>query len=223
MSKNNQSHSYPEAKLPLVVDASSTPLHLGIPGAKGWEKLVSDEGQVMEGLFRALRKLFNGRSDKLNSVDAVYYCCGPGSTLGLRLAAAFVKTLIWESEGKTMLYQYNALDMAASFPNNSHKLIQAPFRMGKRFVRSGEPLCIGKKEIFPEEKAIGEYPDSLHLPGMRALSVELPADKTLKYDLEKVSGLEVLKQISEPIESPAPYSPEPATFKKWEPVIPTKQ
>ena len=54
----------------------------------------------MDGLFRALEELFKGRIDKLNSVDVIYFCCGPGSTLGLRLAAAFVKTILWEGKGK---------------------------------------------------------------------------------------------------------------------------
>ena len=38
-------------------------------------KIVSS-GQAMDGLFRALGELFDDRSDKLNSVDVIYFCCG---------------------------------------------------------------------------------------------------------------------------------------------------
>ena len=211
------------SKLPLVVDASSTPLHLGIPHSEGWQKIIQDSGQAMDGIFRAVECLFEDRIDSLNDVVEIYYCCGPGSTLGLRLAATFVKTMIWESEGRISLFQYNALDMATTLPGFSAQFLQAPFRMGRRFVRSGTPATLGKKEILDEEEAIQQYPDSQHLLGQRQIGVKLPEHKILKYDLEKINGLKILSKISEPAEIPAPYSPEPPTFKKWDGQIPAKQ
>ena len=212
-----------EPKLTLVVDVSSPVLQLGIASTKGWEAIITDEGQAMDGLFRALNKLFEERSDNLNAVDTIYYCCGPGSTLGLRLAAAFVKTLMWEANGRISLYQYNALDLASSLPNASDSYIQAPFRMGKRFLRTGEPKSIGKKEILPQDIALSDYPDSLHLLGPRQISVKIPEDKIINYTLEDIGGIEELSLISEPAEHPVPYSPEPTTFKKWDGKIPAKQ
>jgi tRNA A37 threonylcarbamoyladenosine modification protein TsaB len=213
----------PNEKLPLVVDASSTPLHLGIPHVDGWVKIIQDSGQAMDGLFRAVKLLFEDRTDSLKDVGEIYFCCGPGSTLALRLAAAFVKTMIWESGGKISLFQYNALDMASSLPELSAEFLQAPFRMGRRFVRSGKPATIGKKDILDEEDAIQQYPDSQHLPGQRKIAVELPEEKILKYDLKKIKGLQTLSKISEPADNPVPYSPEPPTFKKWDGLIPAKQ
>ena len=212
-----------ESKLTLVVDVSSPVLQLGIPNTNGWEAIITDEGQAMDGLFRALNKLFEERSDSLNAVDTIYYCCGPGSTLGLRLAAAFVKTIMWEANGRISLYQYNALDLASSLPNVSDSYIQAPFRMGKRFLRTGEPKSIGKKEILPQDIALSDYPDSLHLLGPRQISVKIPEDKIIDYTLEDIGGIEELSLISEPAEHPVPYSPEPTTFKKWDGKIPAKQ
>ena len=211
------------AKLPLVVDASSSPIQLGIPTANGWDQIVTDPGQAMEGIFRGIQQLFEGRSDSLNSVDCVYYCCGPGSTLGLRLAAAFVKTLQWESAGKIPIYQYNALDLAAALPQNTAQFIQAPFRMGRRFVRYGPSNSIGKKEILDEDQAIETYPKSMHLSGPRAISAELPEEKILSYELKYIAGIEVFHQISEPTDMPAPYNPEPTVFKRWEPSISARQ
>ncbi len=212
-----------ESKLSLVVDASSSPLYLGLAATNGWEKIVPDSGQAMDGLFHALAQLFDGRTDSLRSVDIIYYCCGPGSTLGLRLAAAFVKTILWEARGSIKLFQYNALDLTSILGGSSAPHIQAPFRMGKRIVRSGKQGTIGKKEVLAEEKALLEYPDSLHLLGPRKLSIELPEDKIVQYDLKKIRGLEDLSLISEPAQQPIPYSPEPTTFKKWEGGIPSQK
>lgn len=212
-----------QAPLCLVVDASSTPLHLGIPCENGWENIVSHPGQAMDGIFIALRELFNGRSDNLRSVNTIYYCSGPGSTLGLRLAAAFVKTMIWEARGKISLFEYNALDLASFSIGSKVPYIQAPFRMGKRFVRSGDPGTIGKKKILTEEDALQDFPDSLHLLGPRQISAEIPENKILKYELASIQGLKDLSQISQPADQPVPYSPEPVTFKKWEGGIPAKK
>lgn len=213
----------PNFQLPLVVDVSSSPLQVGIPQPNGWLRIETDPEQAMEGLFRATQKLFQDQPDDLNAIDAVYYCCGPGSTLSLRLAAAFVKTLLWEAKGRISLFQYNALDLAACMTKESINSIQAPFRMGKRFVRTGKVRAIGQKNVLLEEDALEKYPQSLHLLGPRAIAIEIPEAQILKYDLNSVNGLTDLNLVSETAEQPAPYSPEPMTFKKWEGVIPAKK
>jgi len=143
--------------------------------------------------------------------------------LSLRLAAAFVKTLLWEAKGRISLFQYNALDLAACMTKESINSIQAPFRMGKRFVRTGKVRAIGQKNVLLEEDALEKYPQSLHLLGPRAIAIEIPEAQILKYDLNSVNGLTDLNLVSETAEQPAPYSPEPMTFKKWEGVIPAKK
>ena len=213
----------PNFQLPLVVDVSSSPLQVGIPQTNGWLRVETDQEQAMEGLFRATQNLFQDQPDDLNAIDAVYYCCGPGSTLSLRLAAAFVKTLLWEAKGRISLFQYNALDLAACMTKESINSIQAPFRMGKRFVRTGKVRAIGQKNVLLEEDALEKYPQSLHLLGPRAIAIEIPEAQILKYDLNSVNGLTDLNLVSETAEQPAPYSPEPMTFKKWEGVIPAKK
>ena len=213
----------PNFQLPLVVDVSSSPLQVGIPQPNGWLRIETDPEQAMDGLFRATKKLFQDQPDDLNAIDAVYYCCGPGSTLSLRLAAAFVKTLLWEAKGRISLFQYNALDLAACMTKESINSIQAPFRMGKRFVRTGKVRAIGQKNVLLEEDALEKYPQSLHLLGPRAIAIEIPEAQILKYDLNSVNGLTDLNLVSETAEQPAPYSTEPMTFKKWEGVIPAKK
>jgi len=212
-----------DSQLPLVVDVSSSPLQVGIPTSDGWAKLESSSNQAMEGLFQATLKLFHNRTGQLKAINTIYYCCGPGSTLGLRLAAAFVKTLLWEAKGRIRLFQYNALDLATCMANEPINSVQAPFRMGKRFVRTGKVRAIGQKNILLEDDALDKYPQSLHIPGPRAIAIEIPDAQIIKYDLNSVNGLTDLNLVSETAEQPAPYSPEPMTFKKWEGVIPAKQ
>ncbi len=207
--------------LSLVVDASHSPVHLGIPSADGWIDLQSYDGQAMEGIFSIVHQLFDGTNRKLNQVRTIYFCEGPGSTLGLRLAAAFVKTLLWESDGKTRLFQYNALDLAVRMADRAPASLQAPFRVGRRFVRlpGTDNGNVGEKIILDEEDALQRFPDSLHIPNPRRAKFTPPGKSLLPYDLTRICGLSDIEPISASKEQPVPYSPEPAVFKKWEPTI----
>jgi tRNA A37 threonylcarbamoyladenosine modification protein TsaB len=209
------------SQLTLVVDASGTPIQIGLPTANGWARLENEPGQAMEGIFRLVHLLFDSSDLRLDQVTTLYYCEGPGSTLGLRLAATFVKTLLWNGKGKVRLFQYNALDLAALIPDSEPASLQAPFRRGRRFVRTpgASASLIGNKKIIDEENALSEYPDSLHLPDNRTSLLELPESSMLPYDLSAINGLNDLKKISVPADEPQPYSPEPMVFKKWEPTI----
>jgi len=216
--RNIPSHHSP---LALVVDASGSPIQIGLPSAHGWIRLETDPSQAMQGIFHLVHKLFDGAPLSLKQVSQIYFCEGPGSTLGLRLAAAFVKTLIWQRGDSVQLFQYNALDLAMLMPTSPPPSLQAPFRRGRRFVRlsTGENSFIGEKKIMEEEDAIREYPQSLHIPDQRGSNLVIPSSSTLAYDLQKIKGLEDLQKVSLSAEQPLPYSPEPMTFKKWEPSL----
>ena len=98
----------------LVVDASSNPVQVGIPEKRGWLCLAQVEEQALEGLFLATENILRDSKKEISKVNSVYYCEGPGSTLGLRLAAAFVKTLRWcHAHANFEVFAYNALDLAS--------------------------------------------------------------------------------------------------------------
>lgn len=120
----------PNFQLPLVVDVSSSPLQVGIPQTSGWLRIETDPEQAMEGLFRATQKLFQDQPGDLNAIDAVYYCCGPGSTLSLRLAAAFVKTLLWGSKGKNFPFSIQCTGLGSLHDQRVHQLYTSPFSHG---------------------------------------------------------------------------------------------
>ena len=81
---------------PLAVDASSRLIQVGIPENEGWLHVASVELPALEGLFRATSAILNKVNRQLSEVDGLFFCQGPGSTLGLRISAAFVKTVLWE-------------------------------------------------------------------------------------------------------------------------------
>ena len=109
------------------------------------------------------------------------------------------------------------------YPKTPHNLFRHLFVWEEDLSEPGLPNRSGKKEIFDEDQAIEQYPDSFHLRGPRAISAEVPEEKILNYELAQIAGLDVLHLISEPTDMPAPYNPEPTVFKRWEPSISAKQ
>lgn len=211
MEIENKSLTYP-----LVLDVSSPSIQVGIAKKDGWLQLATTKKQALDGIFQLVKKL----EINLHKVDGVFFCAGPGSTLGLRLALAFIKTLEWERQGELKLFSYNALDLACQMAKQYPPFIQAPFRLGWRLVRSSpDKNAIGKIEIFERDEALETFPDSLHLEDSRDKSSTIPKDKLLKYDLNKTRGLEDLYLVSEARSELNVFSPLPPNFKKWNPKI----
>ena len=192
-----------EEVFPLVVDASTNHVHVGIPENEGWQCLARVEEQALEGLFLATEKILQDSKKQISRVSSVYYCEGPGSTLGLRLAAAFVRTIKWShTHADFEVFTYNSLDLASLLVSPKNSVIQAPFRVGFRFVRkpNSNPLEAEKK-IVPQDEAFAEYPDSFHLPDIRKRATQVLPEQTINYDLSKINGLADLNLISKPCSS----------------------
>ena len=204
---------------PFVVDASTNHVHVGIPENEGWQCLARVEEQALEGLFLATEKILQDSKKQISRVSSIYYCEGPGSTLGLRLAAAFVRSIKWNhAHADFDVFTYNALDLASLLVSPKNTVIQAPFRVGFRFVRIPDvnPLEAEKK-IVPQDEAFAEYPDSFHLPDIRKRATPVLPEQTINYDLSKINGLSDLDLISKPYSSILPYNPKAPEFKKWTP------
>ena len=183
---------------PLVIDASSNHVQLGIPRKNDWLAIKENTGLAMQGIFEACHQLFADRDVSLWEVDALLYCCGPGSTLGLRIAATFCKTILWESEGKVPFFQYNAMDLSALLLHPVDAPIQAPFRSRRRLLRQPGTSPLGKIEILEHEDALAQAASCYHLPDPRPIKFDIPEGQLLNYDLSQVNGLEDLSKISQP-------------------------
>jgi len=202
--------------LPLVIDASSTTIQLGIPQKNDWLILEESNSLAMQGIFETCHQIFDRLNRSLHEVDALLYCAGPGSTLGLRIAATFCRTILWNSNQLVKLFDYNALDLAALLVDQPERTIQAPFRAKRRLVRLPTDSPFGKIEIIEAEDTATAYPDSLHLPDNRPFKQEVPEDRLIDYKLTNIAGLSDLQKICTAKETATPFSAEQVEFKKWD-------
>jgi len=208
--------SFDDFSLPLVIDASSTTIQMGIPEQNDWLILEESNSLAMQGIFETCHQIFKNIDRNLREVDALLYCAGPGSTLGLRIAATFCRTILWNSNAQVKLFDYNALDLAALIVNQPERTIQAPFRAKRRLVRLPTDSPFGKIEIIEAEDTATAYPDSLHLPDNRPFKQEIPQDRLIDYKLTNIAGLSDLQKICTAKETATPFSAEQVEFKKWD-------
>jgi len=218
MSANDSEGSF---KLPLLIDATGPKLHVGLPKADGWTALFCSKQPAMESLFLGIRSCLENARKKISEVDALLFCEGPGSTLGLRIAATAAKTILRENKPEPALMLYNALDLAALLVEKPSPIL-APFRNRRKLLRHPpeDESVHGRIEVISEEDAKKIAPKAIHLPGSR-LRDPLPDEiETLDYDLSRLSsGLLGLKPILRPSKSLDLFDPEPAKFAEWEPPI----
>ena len=204
-------------RLPLLVDASSQ-VQVGIPDSKDWLSLVREEKPALESLFVAIPKSLEEIDASISAIDAILFCEGPGSTLGLRVAATAVKTILRENEPSPTLFTYNALDLAAIMSNDFSRPILAPFRKGKRLLRS--PIsnsAIGSIEVLEEPISKSLSKEALHLPSLRSWETLPEGLDVLDYDISHIAGLAGIAPILRPAEMPEVFTPLPAEFRKWKP------
>ena len=172
----------------------------------------------MESLFKAIPKSLGQIDSSATAIDAILFCEGPGSTLGLRIAATAVKTILRENEPSPALFTYNALDLAAILSNDTARLILAPFRKGKRLLRRpASDSAIGSIEVLEEPISELLSKEALHLPSLRSWETLPEGLDVLDYDLSRTEGLSGLAPILRPAEMPEVFTPLPAEFRKWKP------
>jgi len=204
-------------RLPLLVDASSQ-VQVGIPDAKGWLSLTREKKPALESLFEAILKSLGQIDSSATAIDAILFCEGPGSTLGLRIAATAVKTILRENEPSPTLFTYNALDLAAILANDASRPILAPFRKGKRLLRNPTSnSAISSIEVLEEPISESLSKEALHLPSLRSWETLPEGLDVLDYDISHIAGLAGIGPILRHAEIPEVFTPLPAEFRKWKP------
>ena len=200
--------------LPLLLDASSTHVHVGIPSASGWLSLQRSETPALSFLFEGLRRCLEETKSEINQSDAIIFCEGPGSTLGLRSALTLAKTLQSQISPAPAFAVYNALHAAALLCENQEMPILADYRQGQWFLRE---TC-GEIRVIEEPEAL-EIAQRSQILRQRKSWGKLPESGVqVEYDLSRLEGFGSLSTILRPIDKLMLFDPRPATFRKWKAV-----
>ena len=136
--------------LPLLLDASSPKVQVGVPSASEWRSLHCFEEPALTSLFTGARSCLKSVDAKADAIDAIFFCEGPGSTLGLRTALTFVKTLASQLATPPDVFIYNALDASSLLAANPDAPILAEYRQGQWYLRDST----GEIRVIEEAEAL---------------------------------------------------------------------
>lgn len=197
--------------LPLLLDASSPKVQVGIPGASGWRALHCSEDSALTSIFEGSQRCLEEAASLPEMIDAILFCEGPGSTLGLRAALTLAKTLQSQVSPPPAILVYNALHAAALLCESPGAPILADYRQGQWYLRERS----GEIRVIEDNEAL-EIASDCHSLRQRKSWKKLPGvGPSVDYDLSRLAGLEALDPILRPIDLPSLFDLRPATFRKW--------
>jgi tRNA A37 threonylcarbamoyladenosine modification protein TsaB len=202
----------------LLIDAAGPALVMGILEKGSWLCMETFSGGFLESLKPGVKTLLEKSSLELNSLSGIICSSGPGSTLGLRLAAMFVRTLLQQPGLEHwQCLTYNNLELACadrSKPGGPMCRLAAPWRRDRLHLATfhpGPPAQF-KLEAVPAEETTGLPVVEL---GNRVASLPEEADR-ISYPAEKIPQIlgdwpDLLSQTRQP----ELYSVETPEFARW--------
>jgi tRNA A37 threonylcarbamoyladenosine modification protein TsaB len=205
----------------LVLDAAGPELYAGIAADGRWLHLAKRREGALEALPAAVQDCLAKTSVRLEDLKGCLYARGPGSTMGLRLACMFIRTLTalphlgsWKTAG------YNTLLVAALHytqkAGTSKGSYLAPWKRKQLHLlelMSHEPATWKHGEVAPED-APSQAP--LILLGNRTAPEALQGADSLPYPINKVPHcLWTFPEILEDNAEPEPLLVNEQAFAKW--------
>ncbi len=205
----------------LLLDASGPVTVAGLVSGGRWLARNFHEGEFLEWFQGAVAGLLREDDLRLEDLDGVIYGAGPGSTLGLRLAAMFIRSLgALPSLEHWSCHQYQDLELAlaGSLADTGSVLREAaaPWRRDRLHhcrLTGTHPLTFGNGHIAPAEAARRQLPG--FILGRRPANMP-PGIEWQSPPLDRIP--EILSRYPElltPAAAPAPYQAESPDFVRW--------
>jgi hypothetical protein len=204
----------------LVLDTSSPKTFVGICNAGTWLSLHSSEKPALESLFSLLDDTFNSASLKPSAIDALLYCAGPGSTLGVRLTCMTLRT--WKRIGpfnNTPTYAYLSLPLMAAILEAT-VTPHHPFHVITELRKDAwNLLTVPSTGTLPPLEETSTLPESegtyFYFP-QRRKNTALPQSTTLiDYSIEALPCVINHPTLFTPTEMPSPYDSKEPTYAIW--------
>ncbi len=209
----------------LIIDAAGPSNLIGLIRDGQWQDKYVEDGDFLAMLHPATEKLLAKAGLELVDLAGAVYAGGPGSTLGLRLAAMFIRSLMEMPQlnhWKCLQYQNLELALSSIAKPNSREAV-APWRRD-RFHHVG--LASGNNTRYEHGFLSPADAEERQLPGFE-LGRRPPAFSNAidwhPFPLEDVpSILAANPKLLQPVEAPLPYSAEEPDFARWTPRRHTK-
>ncbi|MEX0330938.1 MAG: hypothetical protein AB3N64_05885 [Puniceicoccaceae bacterium] len=204
----------------LLIDAAGPESTIGLVSNGEWRAMDQSEGDFLEWHEGAVKALLEECGLVLADLSGVIYASGPGSSLGLRLAAMFIRTLRQVPElahWQCLQYQNLELALATGDPHRREELV-APWRrdcLHYAQVVDREPMRFRKEALHLDEHQ--------RLPAHGILLGRRPANHAQGIEWHPYPSrtipatLSTFPELLTAVDMPLPYVAEEPEFAKWSP------
>ncbi|NDV62533.1 hypothetical protein G0Q06_08730 [Puniceicoccales bacterium CK1056] len=202
----------------LLIDAAGPALIVGILEEDKWLCMESFSSGFLEDLKPGVESLLEKSSLDLSSLSGIICSSGPGSTLGLRLAAMFVRTLLQQPDLENWkCLTYNNLELTCaslSKPGGPACRVAAPWRRDRLHLATllpGPPAQFELESVSVEEATelpVVELGNRLALLPEGANRISYPAEKIPQI-------LKAWPDLLTSTQKPGLYSAETPEFARW--------
>lgn len=206
----------------LVLDASTKTIALGVfhPGEPDWQAFAEASGDALESIFDLTRKILREAKMELSLLSGVDFCAGPGSLLGLRLAAMAVQTWQCLPEHRSwQIRQYCSLAYAAARQIKGGErefTILSPFRRDRFNALRVNDANVSTLDLTTPSD-LDQLPSPLYWVPNGA--VRIPAPEGTAYLNYELSAFPLLAAANpawlKPVDTPEVYLPEAPAFALW--------
>lgn len=204
----------------LLLDAGLPALYAGVLRNGEWLALERRWGSAGEELFAAVREALAASGVGLDGLAGFLYCEGPGSILGMRIAAMAVRVWRRRTTGRLPCLAYGNLELlAVALLENGETPPFAVFSDARRghwncLEVSGTGRFSALRRVSDEELA-GIRPPLWRAPEASPVRpAPAPAD-TPPYDLEPGAPWFTRYPLLREVEEPEPRVLRPPEYRKW--------
>lgn len=201
----------------LVLDGAGPTAAVGILNSDGWVELQTDidRAGVLEFIPTQLRDMLNRRTMRIADFSGFIYGEGPGSTLGLRLVAMMLRA--WTNDGRQPVLSFNHLQLALlAHVSVSGAVALAPWRRDR--LHACGPLAADGSlpplsDLAPDQLPAVTVPIQL---GTRPFTIAFDVPVT-DFPIQRLPAtLAGHPLLLRKASKPAPYTPEPSEYARWE-------
>lgn len=205
----------------LLIDAAGPTCIIGIVREGLWLCKQQNEGDFLEWFQPSVEQLLKSADLSLPELSGALYATGPGSTLGLRLAAMFIRSLmVLPALQGWKCYEYQNLHLALADMkegSESERLeAVAPWRRDRLHHATMDP---GTPSAFHSDALSPEAAISRKIPGVNLGRRPANAASDVlwrPYPLERIPELLMAyPELLTATHSPTPYQAEDPEFARW--------
>ena len=222
--KNNSKRVLDPNQAHLVLDASGLITQVGIVKQGHWLHWESQAEMALGGLYTGVKACLKATHTNLEDLEGFIFCEGPGSVLGIRLAAMMLRS--WQALppfSKKPIFRYSSLVIAAKMVEKHPQVVYPCLLLSEARQREwnqillSEPGKTGPIIVIPDTALPSLKGPLWHIPQRKSWHSPPERAQRLEYNLEPHADIFNHPEIFDLTDEPNAFIAHPPEFKHWIP------